>query len=100
MQQITQALPGALAALLRDVPLSDGKVAFAWKTAVGSSVDRASSVKLEGRVLLVDVADQHWAREIVRSSSVILRRLQTLLGSDVLSRIEVRGYFQNRCAKP
>ena len=90
MRPLTQALPGALADLLRDVPISNGKVDFAWKAAVGKSLERVTAVRLEGRVLLVDVPDQNWAREITRSSSVILARLQTLLGHDAVTQILVR----------
>ena len=35
MRPLTHALPGALRHLLRDLPLSDGKVGFAWGAAVG-----------------------------------------------------------------
>ncbi len=81
MRPIAHALPGALAELLRDAPLSDGKVGFAWKAAVGPALDRATAVKLEGRILLVETTSVQWSREIKRSSPLILKRLQ---------RIEVR----------
>jgi len=90
MQPITQAVPGALAELLRDAPLSPGKVAFAWSAAVGPATARATAVHLEGHILLVDAATLAWAREVSRSSGVILTRLQTLLGADVVTRLEVR----------
>ena len=90
MRPLTQALPGAVTELLRGVPISGGKVSFAWRVAVGTVVERVSSVRLDDRTLLVDVTDQRWAREIARSSPVILTRLQMLLGHDVVSRIEVR----------
>ena len=90
MEPLTQALPGALTALLRDVPLSDGKVGFAWKAAVGPNVDRVTAVKLERGVLIVEVPDQLWAREIARSTHMILSRLQTLLGRGVVSDIQTR----------
>ena len=91
MRPLTQALPGAVTELLRGVPTSDGKVSFAWRVAVGTGVERVSSVRLDARTLLVDVTDQRWAREITRSSPVILARLQTLLGREVVTRIEVRA---------
>ena len=91
MRPLTQALPGAVTELLRGVPISGGKVSFAWRVAVGTGVERVSSVRLDGRILLVDVTDHRWAREIARSAPVILTRLQTLLGHDVVSRIDVRG---------
>ena len=90
MRPLTHALPGALAELLRHAPLSPGKVSFAWRAAVGTNLERVTSVRLDGHVLVVEAADQHWAREITRSSSVILPRLRTLLGNDTIERILVR----------
>jgi predicted nucleic acid-binding Zn ribbon protein len=90
MLPISAGLPGALVELLRGSPLSDGKVTFAWKAAVGPAFDRVTSVKLERRVLLVETASLQWSQEVMRSSPVILRRLQAMLGADVVERIEVR----------
>ncbi len=89
MRPLTHALPGALAELLRGMPLSDGKVDFAWRVAVGTKFERVSSARLEGRVLIVDATDHRWAREITRSSGMILARLQTLLGAAAVNRIVV-----------
>jgi predicted nucleic acid-binding Zn ribbon protein len=90
MRPIGHAMPGALAELLRGAPLSPGKVQFAWRAAVGPAMERVTSVRLEGRVLLVDAVDGQWAREIRRSSSIILTRLQTLLGETTVTSIDVR----------
>ena len=83
-------MPGALVEMLRGTPLSPGKVGFAWRTAVGPAVGKVTSVRLEGRVLLVDAGSTAWAREVTRSSPVILKRLQALLGADTPSSIVVR----------
>jgi predicted nucleic acid-binding Zn ribbon protein len=83
-------MPGALVDLLRGSPLSDGKVTFAWKAAVGPAIERVTNVKLERRVLLVETASAQWSSEVMRSSPVILRRLESLLGVNVVERIEVR----------
>lgn len=92
MKPVQSAIPGAVAELLRGSPMSPGKVEFAWKTAVGANVDRATAVKLEGNVMLVDTASGQWAREVMRSSPVILRRLQTLLGAEAVTAIHVRPH--------
>lgn len=92
MRPLTHALPGAIAELLRDVPVSKGKVEFAWRVAVGTSLERVTSVQLDGGLLLVLAEDTHWAREITRSSGVILARLRTLLGQDAVNRIVVREH--------
>ena len=90
MRPLSAGVPGALAELLRDTPLSDGKVGFAWKAAVGPAFERATAVKLEGTTLIVEVASAQWAREIKRSTRMILTRLQLLLGENTVTSIIVR----------
>ena len=91
MRSITHAIPGALRELLRGTALSDGKVTFAWNAAVGRALERVTTVKLERGVLIVEAASAQWAREIQRSSGVILARLQSLLGKDTVRKLEVRS---------
>jgi hypothetical protein len=90
MVPIAHAIPRAVAELLRGSPMSPGKVEFAWKTAVGPAIERGTAVRLEGRVLLVDVKTAAWGREVSRSSRVILKRMETLLGPDVVQELRVR----------
>ena len=89
MQPLSSGMPGALVDLLRGSPLSDGKVTFAWKAAVGPAIERVTNVKLERKVLLVETASAQWSQEVMRSSPVILRRLQSLLGADAIERLEI-----------
>jgi predicted nucleic acid-binding Zn ribbon protein len=90
MNPIAAAVPGAIVALLRDAPMSAGKVTFAWSAAVGPALQRVTSVQLEDGVLFVDAASPEWAREVTRSTYIILRRLQQLLGEQTVTRIVVR----------
>ena len=90
MRPLTQGMPRALQTLLRDVPLSNGKVDFAWKASVGSNIQRVTAVRLERGVLIVEVPDGNWAREITRSARVIIGRLQALLGRETVSEIQIR----------
>jgi Dna[CI] antecedent, DciA len=90
MKALSHIVPSALLILLRDAPLSNGKVGFAWRAAVGPAVERATQVRLEQRVLIVETSSPQWSREIMRSSPVILQRLQDFLGADSIERIEVR----------
>ncbi len=83
-------MPGGLRLLLHNAPLSDGKVAFAWRAAVGAAFDRASAVKLQDGTLLVEVSSVQWARELRRSQPIILSRLQAMLGEHTVVRIAVR----------
>jgi predicted nucleic acid-binding Zn ribbon protein len=90
LSHVSHAVPGALAELLSAAPISTGKVSFAWRVAVGPALERVTSVRLEGRVLIIEAASAQWAREVTRSSDVILARLQTLLGRNSLDTISVR----------
>jgi predicted nucleic acid-binding Zn ribbon protein len=90
MQPIAQVLPGAVQKLLRDAPLSPGKVDFAWRTAVGAAMARVSFVRLEDGVLLVEASTEQWAAAIARTSSIILKRLHNTLGPEVIREIRLR----------
>lgn len=90
MQQLGQVLPRVLSEVVRHAPLSAGKVDFAWKSAVGPAIGRASAVLLEDGVLLVDTQSAQWASAIQGSSRIILSRLQALLGDDVVREIRLR----------
>jgi predicted nucleic acid-binding Zn ribbon protein len=82
-------LPGVLAEAIRKAPLTPEKVQFAWRTAVGPVVERSTTIRLDDGVLRVTAADAHWAREVERSSRLIMTRLQALLGQNVLRWIDV-----------
>jgi hypothetical protein len=86
---VHQFLSNALIDILRKAPLSPDKVAFAWRAAVGPSVDRVSSVELKGSVLHVRARDAAWRREIERSIAMIRSRLDALLGEGVVKSIDV-----------
>jgi predicted nucleic acid-binding Zn ribbon protein len=90
MKPLAHAVPGGLRQLLHNAPLSDGKVAFAWRMVVGAAVDRASAVKLEHGTLIVETTSAQWVRELRRSQPIILPRLQAMLGEQNVTRIVVR----------
>jgi len=91
MRPLSHVVPAALAYLLRGAPLSDGKVTFAWRAAVGPALERATSVRLENGVLMVDTVSAEWSHEITRSRGVILARLKALLGDDAVTSIQIRS---------
>lgn len=84
-----KVLPGVVAEIIRKAPLTAEKVDFAWRAAVGPAVARVTSVALgDGGVLTVTVSEPHWASEVARSSRLILARLETMLGRDVVARLD------------
>ncbi len=82
-------VPRALAEILRKAPLSDDKVAFAWRTAVGPAVAGATEIVLEEATLRVRARDRAWQRELERSAAIIRHRLDDLLGAGVVRYIDV-----------
>jgi hypothetical protein len=78
-----------LPALLARAPLTAEKVTFAWELAVGSAMARATSAVLTNATLSVRAVDATWAREVERSSALILGRVQHVLGRHVVRALVV-----------
>ena len=91
MIQVHRVIPEALAEILRKAPLSDGKIAFVWRSAVGPAMDRGTSVTLRDGVLHVMVKDAAWGREVQRSEALIHARLESLLGPDVVRELRIEN---------
>lgn len=92
MQPVASVLPDAVRRLLRQGEMSQGKLEFAWRSAVGPAVERACSVQLsDNGTVEVRATDAAWRRELRHSQGMILRRLQDLLGSDVVTAVRIIG---------
>ena len=89
MIPVQTILPAVLAEIVRKAPLTDEKIAFAWRTAVGPAVAGATEVTLDGRTLRVRARDRVWQRELERSAAMIRTRLDDLLGAGVVAYVDV-----------
>jgi hypothetical protein len=96
MIPVHRVIPDALAEILRKAPLTDEKVAFAWRSSVGPAIDRGTSVSLHGGVLRVTVREAAWGREVERSEALIRARLDSLLGRGIVRAIEISGDQRQR----
>lgn len=91
MDAIHTVVPRALTELFRNGPMSQGKLEVAWRVAVGDTLSRVSTVKLQpDRSVDVHPADLRWCKELKRSSTMILGRLNTLLGANAVTRLSVK----------
>ena len=79
-----------LPALLARAPLTPAKVTFVWGLAVGSAIARATTVTLADTALTVRTTDPAWAREVDRSRTLVLARMQQLLGPALVQSIVVQ----------
>lgn len=91
MIQVHRVIPEALAEILRKAPLSEEKVAFAWRSSVGPAMDRGTEVALRDGVLSVLVRDPAWGREVQRSEALIHARLESLLGPGVVRELRIEN---------
>ena len=90
MVRADRVIPAVLAQVLRDAPLCPEKVEFAWRSAVGAAISRATTVRLDADgVLHIAVDNAQWGREIRRSSRLILARMAALLGTGVVRTLNV-----------
>jgi hypothetical protein len=89
VEPLHRFVPDALAAILRRAPLTEEKVSFAWRTAVGPAVHHATTVSWRSGTLVVKARDDAWRREVQRSAGLIRARLDALLGDGVVQAIEV-----------
>ena len=90
MEPLSASIPSVVRGLLRSGPMSPGKIQAAWRLAVGTAIDRATSVALRGDgTLEVAATELAWRREVRRSQGLILSRLQGLVGPDPVRKIKV-----------
>jgi hypothetical protein len=83
-----QVMPGVVAEVIRKAPLTEDKVAFAWRLAVGPAVERATRVRLDAQGTLHVSADAPaWLDGVRQSVGLIRSRLAHFLGDDAIKRI-------------
>ena len=88
MIKANQVMPGVVADVIRKAPLTDDKVAFAWRLAVGPAVDKATTVRLgSDGTLHVKAESQAWIDSMRSSIGLIRSRLAHFLGDDTVKRI-------------
>jgi hypothetical protein len=83
-----QVMPVVVAEVIRKAPLTDEKVAFAWRLAVGPAVAKATSVRLgSDGTLYVSAESKAWSDSVRDSVGLIRSRLAHYLGEDTVKRI-------------
>lgn len=88
MIKANQVMPAVVADVIRKAPLSDEKVAFAWRLAVGAAMDKSTKVRLgEDGTLHIRTDSQAWTDSIRASVGLIRSRLAHFLGEDAVKRI-------------
>jgi hypothetical protein len=95
-----QVMPAVVAEVVRKAPLTDEKVAFAWRLAVGPVIDNATTVRLAADgTLHVSAESQAWIDAVHASIGLIRSRLAHLLGDDRVKRLACRTTRQGRTTR-
>ena len=88
MIKANQVMPGVVAEIIRKAPLTDEKVSFAWRLAVGPAVDKATTVRLgSDGTLHVKAESQAWVDAVRKSVGLIRSRLAHYLGDDTVKKM-------------
>jgi hypothetical protein len=88
--QANKVMPAVVADVIRKAPLTDEKVAFAWRLAVGPAVGKATTVRLASNgTLYVKAEAPAWNDAIGKSLGIIRSRLAHYLGETAVSRIDL-----------
>lgn len=91
MNAIFRTLPGVLDAIDASAEARTAFVFAAWRRVAGSQLnDRTLPVALDGRQLLVAVSDKAWQRNLESLAPQLLFKLNALLGTSLVDRIEFR----------
>lgn len=81
-------MPAVVADVIRKAPLTDEKVSFAWRLAVGPAVAKATKVRLgDDGTLYVSGDSPAWLDGVRQSVGLIRSRLAHFLGDDAIKRI-------------
>jgi len=83
-----QVMPAVVGEVIRKAPLTDEKVAFAWRLAVGPAIAKATTVRLApDGTLYLTAESKPWVDSIRASIGLIRSRLAHFLGDDAVKRI-------------
>ena len=88
MIKANQVLPAVIADVVRKAPLTDAKVQFAWRLAVGPTIDKSTRVRLaDDGTLYVSAESPAWNDSVRASIGMIRSRLAHYLGDATIKRI-------------
>lgn len=90
MIKVNQVMPAVVAEVIRKAPLTDEKVAFAWRLTVGPALAKATTVRLGSNgILYVKAESPAWSDAVGKSLGLIRSRLAHYLGDSAVQRIDL-----------
>jgi hypothetical protein len=91
MDELIKTLPGILRSVGNAKEVVEAAAIAAWKRAAGSGLrNHAAPLRLEGKTLVVAVADAVWQKQLGAMKGQLLFRINTILGQPLVSHIDLR----------
>jgi hypothetical protein len=91
MDELIKTLPGILRSVGGSKEVVEAAVIAAWKHAAGEGLrNHATPFRLEGKTLVVAVADAVWQKQLGAMKGLMLFRINTILGQALVSQIDLR----------
>jgi len=91
MDELIKTLPGILRSVGNAKEVVEAAAIAAWKRAAGSGLrNHAAPLRLEGKTLVVAVADAVWQKQLGAMKGQLLFRINSILGQPLVSQIDLR----------
>ena len=91
MDELIKTLPGILRSVGNAKEVVEAGAIAAWKRAAGSGLrNHAGPLCLEGKTLVVAVADAVWQKQLGAMKGQLLFRINAILGQPLVSQIDLR----------
>ena len=89
MEPLSTTVSAVLRRVLEAQPTTPAKIAFAWRMSAGPALGRATTIEWRDGVVRVRADGEAWKREVRVARGMLLRRMQDLLGPEVVARIVI-----------
>jgi hypothetical protein len=91
MDELIKTLPSILRSVGNAKEVVEAAAIAAWKRAAGSGLrNHAAPLRLEGKTLVVAVADAVWQKQLGAMKGQLLFRINAILGQPLVSQIDLR----------
>ena len=89
MNQLITSLPTVLRAAGDSAEVAEAAALAAWKHAAGDGLkEHAVPLRLEGRTLIIAVADRIWQKQLTSMRGQMLFRVNTILGQPLIGSLD------------
>ena len=91
MDELIKSLPTVLRAVGSAPEVAEAAALAAWKHSVGEGLqNHAVAIKLENNILIVEVRDSIWQKQLATMKEQLLFRVNSVLGQAIVKDIELR----------